>query len=91
MICSISSYIQCMQYAIGGWKRQINVHWEKQKIMLKIKMTVLQNHEIHHQNHCVLTRVGVGHSSRLRSSALPSEQCHLGSATVCFAQGHHML
>lgn len=36
-----------LSYVIRGWKRQINLHWEKQKIMLKIKMAVLQNHETH--------------------------------------------
>lgn len=76
MICSFSSYIQCMhlRYVIRGWKSQINLHCENQKIMLKIKMGVLQKHEIHYKNHYVLTREGVGNSSRLRSPALPSEQ-----------------
>lgn len=55
-------------------------------------MAVLQNHEKHHKTHCVLTRVGVGNSSRLRPSALPVSSAIWGvQLCVVFAQRHYML
>jgi len=44
--------------------------------MLKIKMAVLQNHEINSENYCFVReaiRVGMENTSTVRSSALPSE------------------